>query len=386
MSDEKNNFIEYHVDHLSFKFSSMPLLGSGSFGEVRSYKLQSQSSLLQTLSPSSPVHSIAVKKFFPDVNTDDHHRHFIPISFLREWETHCRIRPPHTIPLYGYQIDLETFDWFLFMKQADCSVEDHLLQNTVKYADRFNIAQSVFRRGLELLKCLHTHCTVYRDIKPSNILIIDAKLDPTNIVFADICGKIQIEHSKDDTSSLYLTQNGCTSWYTPPEYLNSTEYTYSSDLYCLAICCIHILSDLEELTVGQYDEIPCSVWHSELDCHLRRNNELNPNSYAVQFLYQLRQCIQLNPRDRMYNYFVNNKTHTVCNRYIQTVLCEASPAEKLLYSYLLYSKQFVYYMYVTGTALQTHPVSKLTAQNMYKIFQHLAANDVYFKVKLKCIE
>ncbi|XP_068665803.1 probable receptor-like protein kinase At5g18500 [Aristolochia californica] len=187
-------------------------LGSGSAGRVYRGTL-----------PSGQL--VAIKHIYKSSMSD---------SFTREVEGLSRIRHPNLVCLFGCCVEGgEKFLVYEFCSNGNLA--QHLLRSdsVLSWEERVKI----LRDCALALRFLHTHpdgCIVHRDIKLTNILLVD-NMEPKLSDFG-LARMIGMEESK------VFTDVRGTIGYMDPEYMSNAKLTCASDVYSFGIVALQILS------------------------------------------------------------------------------------------------------------------------------------------------
>ncbi|KAL0305912.1 UNVERIFIED_CONTAM: putative serine/threonine-protein kinase PBL23 [Sesamum radiatum] len=194
-------------------FSLKLLLGEGGFGRV--YK--------GCLKTTNQV--VAVKQL--DGNGIQGNR-----EFLAEVLTLSMVHHPNLVKLIGYCADgRQRILVYEYMENG--SLEDHLLEKKpLDWYTRMNIAKGV-AQGLEYLHDTANPPVMYRDFKPSNILLdekFNAKLSDFGLAKLGPTGR------EDQVSTMVM--NG----YCAPEYERTGQLTTRSDVYSFGVVFLEIIT------------------------------------------------------------------------------------------------------------------------------------------------
>ncbi|KAK4439320.1 putative serine/threonine-protein kinase PBL23 [Sesamum alatum] len=201
-------------------FSLKLLLGEGGFGRVYKGYLKTTNQV------------VAVKQL--DRNGIQGNR-----EFLAEVLTLSMVQHPNLVKLLGYCADgRQRILVYEYMENG--SLEDNLLDSSpgrkppLDWYTRMNIAKGV-AQGLEYLHDKANPPVMYRDFKPSNILLdekFNAKLSDFGL------SKLGPTGGEDHVTTMVIQTNG----YCAPEYEQTGQLTTRSDVYSFGVVFLEIIT------------------------------------------------------------------------------------------------------------------------------------------------
>jgi outer membrane protein assembly factor BamD (BamD/ComL family) len=209
-------------------------LGSGRWGEV--YLAQDQ----------SLERKVAVKHLKPEYAEDKE----VLARFQREAKRIARLRHPNIAIIYGLE-KAEGQSYIILEYAEKGTMEDYL-----KEESRLSIIEAIDLTSAicSALAAVHRQGILHKDIKPSNILLIQSE------------GTIQPRLS--DFGISYARQEGYfgTAQYTSPEQLQGDRVDTRSDIYSLGIVLYEMLTgrppfngSVDEILRGQLEQEPLSL-------------------------------------------------------------------------------------------------------------------------------
>lgn len=158
------------------------------------------------------------------------------MSILRKCQ---RLRIPNVVQLQKVTLDNNESTLTLqFPLYASC-LYDFLIHERCA-EERIRIAKLCLKSMLLTLAHLHRYNIIYRDLKPSNMLL---DYNRTHVVLADFGGsrEVPMAAAKTDKTCVGLSNNTCTLLYSSPEALGR-HYSFPSDIYSLGVSIFQIMT------------------------------------------------------------------------------------------------------------------------------------------------
>lgn len=195
---------------------------------------------------------VALKVFRQVSGTDD----VVEESFRRETQALSDLKHPNIVEILDYGIDSESGEHFIAMEWVN---HDLATARSVKpYASWLEFFNPVGQQVLEALAFAHSHATVHRDIKPTNILVTDEGV-------AKVCdfgiSKIRNFLAPGVTLAQYASLP-----FAPPEP-DDGSYSYSRDVFGFAALCVATLSPS---TIDTYQQLKSALEQLTIDEPVRR--------------------------------------------------------------------------------------------------------------------
>ena len=215
---------------LAERYRPLKIIGEGGFG--RTFKA------VDELKPSKPL--CAIKQFFPTAKDS------------KSLEKATELFEQEAVRLETLGKHPQIPELFTYLIQEDCQ---YLVQ---EYIDGKNLTEELATEGifneykirklldeiLHILKFIHEHQVIHRDIKPDNIIRLTNsdgdKIQKNSLVLVDF-GAAKF------TSQTTLKKTGTvigSAAYIAPEQLRG-KAVFASDIYSLAITCIYLLTGVE---------------------------------------------------------------------------------------------------------------------------------------------
>ena len=196
--------------------------------------------------------TVALKVFRAGEGSDD----VIEESFRREVQALSDLRHPNIVPILDSGRDEDEEAHFIVMEWVEQDLKSY--SESRKFVDWTDYFQSVGRGILEALVYAHSHSTVHRDIKPTNILVTSEG----QIKLCDFgISKIRNFLAPGITLAQFASAP-----YAPPE-LDDGSYSYSRDVFGFAALSAALLNGNP---VSTHDEVLASLEQAPIDEPVRR--------------------------------------------------------------------------------------------------------------------
>eukprot|EP00271_Cylindrocystis_brebissonii_P014148 TRINITY_DN35402_c0_g1_i1.p1 TRINITY_DN35402_c0_g1~~TRINITY_DN35402_c0_g1_i1.p1 ORF type:complete len:1257 (-),score=238.76 TRINITY_DN35402_c0_g1_i1:585-4355(-) len=206
-------FTLQQMEDATDNFSESNFLGKGAFGRVYKGMLQ-----------GTPV---AVKRLQDGSNIED---------FQAEVNMLCHIRHPNTVLLIGCSVDALCI---VYEFLSGGSLDDHLKEPrkfNLTWVDRLRICSEMAAALLHMHRSLHI---LHRDLKPANVMLDHNKTCKlADMGLAKLFGA--------DAQAIMTCVKG-TFGYIDPEWIQTGEFTTSSDIYALGFVMLQLLTGLRRI-------------------------------------------------------------------------------------------------------------------------------------------
>lgn len=212
---------------------------------------------------------IALKVFRPSAGIDD----VVEESFRRETRALSDLKHPNIVQILDSGFDEETSEHYIAMEWVDQDLD--LLRVTKPPASWAEFYGGMGRQILEALAFAHTHSTVHRDVKPSNILV-------TREGVAKVCD-FGISKLRNFLEPGVTLAHFASLPYAPPEP-DDGNFTYSRDVFGFAALAVVVLA---RVAINSHQEMLAALDRLGLEEPVRR---------------MLRRCLSLDaPAERPQN-------------------------------------------------------------------------------------
>ena len=171
--------------------------------------------------------TVAVKVFRASVERDD----VVEESFRRETRALSDLRHPNIIEILDSGVDEDSGEHFIVMEWVEKALDAY--RGTTPLKDWNQLFNAIGRPVLEALAFAHTHVTVHRDIKLSNILIT-----PEDIPKVCDFGISKIRNFLEPGVTL---AHYASFPFSPPES-DDGSYSYTRDVFGFAALCVSLLA------------------------------------------------------------------------------------------------------------------------------------------------
>lgn len=196
--------------------------------------------------------TVALKVFRSGEGSDE----VIEESFRREVQALSDLKHPNIVRILGSGRDEDNAAHYIVMEWVEQDLKTYA--ESRKFADWADYMQSVGRGILDALVFAHSHSTVHRDIKPTNVLVTpegQVKLCDFGI------SKIRNFLAPGVTLAQFASAP-----YAPPEH-DDGSYSYSRDVFGFAALSAALLSGE---AVSTHDDVMAALERSPIDEPVRR--------------------------------------------------------------------------------------------------------------------
>lgn len=184
---------------------------------------------------------VALKVFRPGAEIDD----IIEESFRRETRALSDLKHPNIVQLLDSGFDKSSSEYYIAMEWVDDDLD--VIRQKKPPADWAEFYEGIGRQILEALAFAHTHSTVHRDVKPSNILV---SAQGTAKVCDFGISKIRTFLEPGVTLAQFASPP-----FAPPE-ADDGAYTYARDVFGFAALAVVMLA---RTTISTHQELHAAI-------------------------------------------------------------------------------------------------------------------------------